>query len=154
MNRTIDRILAEAQGRYLTWDESQSVLDFALGLPARLEVMTAVQEAEATIMAAVTRDVREHCPQCEAHMLLAGMVLEEELREVLRYCVMAMLRMDMEFLEEELLRWLRPLLHKSLERTVVQKMFERLVFQAIAHLPEVPARMMLPYLERTREVLS
>lgn len=105
MNKKLDTMLYEAEGRYLSDEESARLQSWAGTLEDRLECMRAVERVETEVVNDVVNEVFRIHPEFESRFHQARERGVRDIGMVLRYCVMAMLREDEEMLKERMLYW-------------------------------------------------
>src|SRR5687767_12066499 len=107
---SLNELLRQSEGRYLTAEERERVLDYARDLPARVRAGEEVEAHEADILQAVCDELRQHYPRYERLFPSAWDRCARDLQLVLRYDVRAMLADDPRPLEEKALYYLRSIL--------------------------------------------
>ena len=103
MHPELDKILNEAESRYLKPEELKSLSQYVSSLPARLETYRQLQEKELEIMQAVASQLEAQLPQEKTSDLERSI---QNAILMLRYCAMAMLINDESLVKERLLGWL------------------------------------------------
>lgn len=110
MNKHIADIMRSAEGRYLTSEEAQTVIDTLRGFEHRLGIMQRLEEKESAIIVATVDKVFEKYPDFpKTHPQAAEKCVRDETL-VLRYCALALVNNDPTILCEKLLYWLRTIL--------------------------------------------
>ena len=99
----IQELINQAQDRYLATDETGLIDGYVSSLPDRLKLYKLVRDREIDILQAVADQVPAELPSVTDEELEVGI---KNLILVLRYCSMAMLLNDENFLKERLLNWL------------------------------------------------
>lgn len=102
MQPEIKTLLYEAEDHYLKPEEIESFQHYASSFAQRLETYELLRDAELAIFQPVADQLLEAFPQKQQEIELA---LKHWL-SVLRYCAMAMLMNNPEFLQRRLLEWL------------------------------------------------
>ncbi len=154
MNTTMQKIFSEAEGRYLEDQEFQELQNYASSLPERVRASQAVEKAEEAIVSAAVDKMMQGFPELQKkHDSLEGKATRD-VSLVLRYCTLAMVRDDMDFLEKKLLYWLRTILQSFFARRVLDVTYRELAMASQRHLDDDTLRLVAPYLKRAHEVLT
>ena len=99
----IQELINQAQDRYLATDELGLMESYVSSLPDRLKLYKLIRDREIDILQSVADQVSADLPNVTDEELEVGI---KNLILVLRYCSMAMLLNDENFLKERLLNWL------------------------------------------------
>lgn len=99
----IQELIEQAQDRYLASDELGLMETYIVSLPDRLKLYKLIRDREIDILQSVADQVPSELPTVTNEELEMGI---KNLILVLRYCSMAMLLNDENFLKERLLNWL------------------------------------------------
>lgn len=99
----IQELINQAQDRYLASDELGLMEGYVTSLPERLKLYKVIRDREIEFLQAVADQVPSELPSVTDEDLEVGV---KNLILVLRYCSMAMLLNDENFLKERLLTWL------------------------------------------------
>ncbi len=99
----IQELIDQAQDRYLASDELGLMEGYIVSLPERLKLYKLIRDREIDILQSVADQVPSEMPSITDAELEVGI---KNLILVLRYCSMAMLLNDENFLKERLLNWL------------------------------------------------
>ncbi|MBD2177749.1 hypothetical protein H6F42_12580 [Pseudanabaena sp. FACHB-1998] len=99
----IQELINQAQDRYLATDELGQMEGYVTSLPERLKLYKVIRDREIDILQTVADQVASELASVTDEELEAGV---KNLILVLRYCSMAMLLNDENFLKERLLNWL------------------------------------------------
>ena len=99
----IQELIDQAQDRYLASDELGLMEAYIVSLPDRLKLYKLIRDREIDILQSVADQVPSELPTVTNEELETGI---KNLILVLRYCSMAMLLNDENFLKERLLSWL------------------------------------------------
>jgi hypothetical protein len=99
----IQELINQAQDRYLASDELGLMESYVSSLPERLKLYKLIRDREIDILQTVADQVPTELPNITDEELETGI---KNLILVLRYCSMAMLLNDENFLKERLLNWL------------------------------------------------
>jgi len=99
----IQELINQAQDRYLATDELGLMESYVTSLPERLQLYKVIRDREIEFLQTVADQVAPELPSVTDEELEIGI---KNLILVLRYCSMAMLLNDENFLKERLLGWL------------------------------------------------
>ena len=99
----IQELINQAQDRYLITDELDLMESYISSLPDRLKLYKLIRDREINILQEVADQVPKEIPNVTVEDLEMGI---KNLILVLRYCSMAMLLNDENFLKQRLLNWL------------------------------------------------
>jgi hypothetical protein len=99
----IQELINQAQDRYLATDELSLMESYVSSLPDRLKLYKLIRDREIDILQTVADQVPQEIPNVTDEELELGI---KNLILVLRYCSMAMLLNDENFLKQRLLNWL------------------------------------------------
>ena len=99
----IQELISQAQDRYLVTDELDLMESYISSLPDRLKLYKLIRDREINILQEVADQVPKEMPNVTVEDLEMGI---KNLILVLRYCSMAMLLNDQNFLKQRLLNWL------------------------------------------------
>ncbi len=99
----IQELISQAQDRYLVTDELDLMENYISSLPDRLKLYKLIRDREINILQEVADQVPKEIPNVTVEDLEMGV---KNLILVLRYCSMAMLLNDENFLKQRLLNWL------------------------------------------------
>ena len=99
----IQELINQAQDRYLASNELSLMEGYVSSLPDRLKLYKLVRDREIDILQTVADQVPTELPNVTDEELEVGI---KNLILVLRYCSMAMLLNDENFLKQRLLNWL------------------------------------------------
>lgn len=154
MNSSLTKLLADAEGRYLTNEESRSILEYSTSLPARLEALKKIESIEEKLVTETVNYAFNQHPS----MKQIPESYEKGLRDVtlvLRYCAQAMIRNDMRFLEDKLLFWLKTMFKSfSFEANFVKDTYIKLDQLCRKYLDEKEYQLLSPYIQECINVLG
>jgi hypothetical protein len=154
MNRTIEKMFNDAEGRYLEPTEQSKLTGFAETLETRLSVMRSVQQHEEEMVEnAIDTAMNEH-PDMPSKHNFAREKAERDMTLVLRYCAMAMVRDDEDFLNHKLLHWFRTIVRAFEMEHSIDTAYAELMKQARDHLDGHEYEMLEPYLELVHQNLT
>ena len=154
MNHTLENMLIEAEGRYLSPEESRQLLKYAASLELRLAAMTALEKIEPKIVDEVLAIVWQRHPEFERAHHQAKERCRRDVTLVLRYCAQAMLREDEQFLQDKMLHWLHTILHSFHFGKVIETTYRALPQRVEANLSAQYHQLLAPYLTLTMETLT
>jgi len=141
MDREMDSILREAEGRYPRPDEARRIATIASTVERRLAACAELEATEQAIVSQTTRQVLQMYPALkERH--LAEEKTARDLSLTLRYIGHAILRNDEEFFREKILYWLQGVLASKSFGEIVRGTYDimkRVVQKEMSptHAPEV-----------------
>ena len=151
----VDKVLTEAQGRYLTKEEEDTILDQLKELPERLRIARAVSKIEnEAAEQAMERMYSEFPEVMRAHKLSREKTHRDYILTI-RSCVHAMILGSTDHLDSKLLYWFRTIL-ASFEYApdYIRSTFSVLEECVLDRLGSKGATAMKPYLARCTQVLS
>ena len=154
MNTEIKSIFSEAEGRYLEDQEAAVLNRYASTLSGRLEAMEAVRSKEKAIVEETVEAVWRKHPEVETKWSNARQTTIRDITLVLRYCTMAMVRDDMEFLRDKLLYWMRSILQAFQMGPILDTAYRALPRRVEAHLSPGYVKLLAPYLKETHRILT
>ena len=155
MNRQLIEMLNTAEGRYLNTAEQAAMREFVIGLEPRLTAMAEISTKESTIVERTVKDVFAAYPDIEKKYKEAYKSCVRDETLVLRYCTMAMLRNDPQYLQDTLLTWMRTIL-KGVGFTpqFIEDTYKTLERAASRELSAAAAELIRPYLLQCASSLS
>ncbi|MGV3524291.1 MAG: hypothetical protein ACO1RX_08705 [Candidatus Sericytochromatia bacterium] len=109
MNPTLAAPWKAAENGYLTPETQQQFQAYSQSVAARLAALRDLEAHEESIARETSDLIFEVYPKVEKR-LEGRHKTERDLQLILRYCGQAMLRDDLQFLEDQLLHWLRTML--------------------------------------------
>ena len=154
MNTQIQDMFTQAQGRYLAQDEVDVLVGWAAQLDQRVAAMTDIQANEERIVNATVAEVMRLHPSFEREHADAANKATRDFAYVLRYCTLAMVRQDSDWLESTLLVWLKTILQAFGMGQVIDTSYRVLPQQAERALRPETTRLLAPYLRLTHAVLT
>ncbi len=153
MNRTIEKMFNDAEGRYLEPTEQSTLTGFAETLEKRLAVMRSVQQHEESIIKHSIDEVMGAHPDMAENHKFAREKAERDMTLVLRYCAMAMVRDDEEFLNHKLLHWFRTIVRAFEMDDWIDTGYAEMITQCGEHLDAAEFEMLQPYLKLAHQNL-
>lgn len=154
MNSDIRETLSDAEGRYLEPEEQTMLMEYADSLEQRLIIMRDVQATESEIVDSVVETVMEQHPEAvERHQKLRDKTARD-VSMVLRYCVLAMVKDDPEYLEDQVLHWFRKVVVEAFEMDeYIDTAYSTLIDEVDRHLEADDFQILAPYLRMTHSIL-
>ena len=110
MNITLENMFSAAAGRYPTRAESAMLTSWAATLDARIAAVHELAETEEKIVNLAAAEVMRSAPELRKRGEETQTKTARDMALVLRHCAHALLRDDVEYLDRELLVWLRSVL--------------------------------------------
>lgn len=154
MNHEIGAMLTASEGRYPTRAEQALLRGWAERLDTRLEALEAIRAAEEAIVGQTCDEVLGAYPNVEKFYKDMRASCVRDLSLVLRYCAQALLRDDVQYLEDSLLTWMATILRGvGLAPAFIEDTYQALMKAAARELPPTTSEMLRPYLERCVAVL-
>ena len=154
MNHAIGAMLTASEGRYPTRAEQALLRGWAEQLETRLGALEAIRAAEETIVGQTCDEVMVAYPNVEKFYKDMRASCVRDLSLVLRYCAQALLRDDVQYLEDNLLTWMASILRGvGLAPAFIEDTYRAMMKVAARELPPTTAEMLRPYLERCVAVL-
>lgn len=154
MNRAINRMLDQSEGQYLTSEMRGHLLSCAQQLPARLDAMAKLEALEPQLVASCIERFSSRYAETTAAFIEREEKLVLDLQLVLRYCALAMVRDDRDFLREGLLQWLNPLLLTVMSQEALVFLFHELHRQLEAQAPAEVFALLSPFVKFTLNELD
>jgi len=109
VSTALKSIFDSVDNRYLEPAESKQLLEYSQSIPERLTAVHDLQRHEASIAKELTDRIVDVYPKIAAR-IEGYEKTERDLLLILRYCGQAMLRNDPQFLNDQLLYWLKTML--------------------------------------------
>lgn len=150
MHPEIETLLYKAQEHYLNPLEIELFKHHATSLSERLETYELLREQEVAIFQPVADQLVKAFPQEKQE------TLERSLKHwlsVLRYCAMAMLLNNQEFLQRRLLEWLTDLVQAHQTQAVEMTLYQLLHGSLKELLSEQQLALVQPFLEQAEATL-
>ena len=110
MNSEMRTILLESEGRYLSDEERQKLVDYIDGFQQRLAFVQLIEEAEDGAVRFCIENTRKRYPNFDKYHDKAWAKAYRDGQLTTRYAAQAMLLDQKSLLEEKLLYWLRTIL--------------------------------------------
>jgi hypothetical protein len=136
-----------AEGRYLTRAEQAMLRDYAAQLETRLAAMEEIQSKETLIVEQTLKQVMDAYPDYEQRHKEARAKGMRDMCLVLRYATQAMVRNDLQYLDDALLTWFRTILKGvGFTGNFIEDAYKLLGRQASRELTPETAALIAPYL--------
>lgn len=110
MNHEMRSLLLESEGRYLTDEERQKLIDYINAFQTRLGFVKLIEEAEDGAVRFCIENTRKRYPNFDKYHDKAWAKAYRDVQLTTRYAAQAMLLDQRSMLEEKLLYWLRTIL--------------------------------------------
>lgn len=150
MHSEIKTLLYQAEERYLNLEEIETVKYYTLSLNQRLEVYELLRTQELTIFQSIADQLLKAFPQ-EPYG-----TLERALKHwlsVLRYCSMAMLMNNFEFLQRRILDYLADVVEVHQMQMIEGTLYQLLQSNLKEFLPDQQLALVQPFLEKAENTL-
>ncbi len=150
MHPKIEALMEEAENRYLKPEEMEAFKQYAISIAQSLKVYESLRDKEVDIFQPVADRLVKAFPQTEQGIL--ERVLKHWLL-VLRYCGMAMLLNDREYLQRRLLDWLKGLVQTHQTAEIEAALYQLLQARLKELLSPQALALLQPFLEQARATL-
>ncbi|MEG3860392.1 phycobilisome protein [Microcoleus sp. herbarium12] len=150
MHPEIEALLDQAETRFLKGEELIAFKRQAATLAQRLKIYEFLREKEASIFQPVANKLQESFPNQKEE------TLERSLKHwvlVLRYCAMAMLLNDREFLEQRLLDWVSGIVEAHQTQKVEATVCTLLETRLKELLSEQARAILQPFLDQAKSMI-
>jgi hypothetical protein len=151
MHPEIKTLLYEAEDRYLKPEEIGTFKHYASSLAQRLETYELLGDQEVAIFQPVADQLLEAFPQEKQETLERAL---KHWLSVLRYCAMAMLLNNQEFLQRRLLEWLTNLVQAHQTQAIEMTLYQLLQVRLKELLAEQQLALLQPFLEQAETALK
>lgn len=136
MNHALKQIFEHTDNAYLSADDMQLLTAYSASLSDRMAALQDLQQHEAKIAKETTDRIVEVYPKIAAR-IEGYEKTERDLVLIIRYCGQAMLRDDRQFLNDQLLYWLKTMLQAF-------KFGENVLYDSYVWMKEASARHLTP----------
>ncbi|MDX2271774.1 MAG: phycobilisome protein [Cyanobacteriota bacterium] len=154
MNSTILEIVRQSEGRYLQPDEMRSLQDYVGSLPHRIAVYQHLQAQETALLDKVISKFQPMLPNLtRQHGPKAWDRCRRDLSMVWRYCCMAMLLNDEDYLRDKLLYWMETILKSFKMRDQCQPAYKLMLDTLQFLFSEEQIKLIRPYLLLAKSML-
>jgi hypothetical protein len=150
MHPEIEVLLDQAENRFLKAEELTAFKRQAATLAQRLKIYEFLREKEASIFQPVANKLQEAFPDEKQE------ILERSLKHwllILRYCAMAMLLNDRDFLEQRLLDWISGLVEAHQTQKIELTICNLLQNRIKEMLSEQARAILQPFLDQAQSIL-
>ena len=147
MHADFESVIYKAETNYLQLPEVQAFKDCLVSLSERLVVYECLRDRELEIFQPVAEQLIETLPGEKLEDL--EMALKHWL-SILRYCAMAMLMNNPEFLQHRLLEWLAPVINAHNLTTIEQTLYQCLLSQLKTVLSKQQLSLLQPFLAQVQ----
>lgn len=151
MHSELKTLLYQAENEYLQSSEIKAFNNHIGSLAQRLETYETIRDREIEIFQPVADKL------CSAFPKTDEAILEQVLKNwlsLLRYCAMAMLLNNSEFLQQRLLEWLGEVVKSSQVRDIETTICQLLNKQLKTELSDHKLALLTPYLEQASAVMN
>jgi len=150
MHPQIKTLLYEAEEHYLKPEEIETFKHHASSLAQRLETYELLREQEVAIFQPVADQLLEVFPQEKQETLERAL---KHWLSVLRYCTMAMLLNNQEFLQRRLLEWLTDLVQVHQTQAIEMTLYQLLQVHLKQILSDQQLALVQPFLDQAETTL-
>lgn len=155
MNRQIMEMLNASEGRYLTAVEQRALREYAQGLDARLEAMTEIGNKEAATIDHTLKELFSAYSDIDKKYKNAMQSCTRDVSMVLRYATQAMVRNDLQYLDDSLLTWMATMLKGvGLAPQFIEDTYKALALTANKEFSPATAKLIGPFILHCATVLS
>lgn len=150
MHPKIKTLLEQAESRYLKPEEIDGFKQYAISIAQSLKAYEWLREHEIEIFQPIADDIIHAFPNTEQT------VLEESLKNwllILRHCAMAMLLNDQEYLQQNLLDWLKGIVAIHQHQEVEAKIYQLLQARLKTMMPAQTLALLQPFLDQAKATL-
>lgn len=154
MNSRVAELMHQSEGRYLRPDELKTLHAYVEGIPKRVRLYQVLQAKEQELLDRVMEKFQPMMPNLiRQHGHLAWERCRRDLSMVWRYCCMAMLLNDEDYLRDKLLYWLETILKSFKMRDHCQPAY-KLMLDSLTHIfGAEESEMIHPYLLLAKSML-
>jgi len=144
LNHTLERIVVDADGRYLEPGELSVLENYVNGYNARLQAYQQIgQHSKAIVLTALKKFAQLYPELIKA----SGRRCQFDMSEVLRTIAMAILTDDEEMFQEQMMFWLDTVLRAHHKQTVCSHAYKYLQETIDETLPAATASLTRPYID-------
>jgi hypothetical protein len=155
MNNELQTMMTACEGRYPTRAEQAMLRDWAARLDGRLAAVAELQAREEAIVGPSVDEVLRTYPDLEKRVKDARRCCLRDESLVLRYCALALLRGDPQWLEDALLTWMATILRGvGFAPDFIAHTYQILARSAARELSPGVMEQLRPYLDLVVTVLS
>lgn len=150
MHPKIATLMDEAESRYLKPEEIEAFKHYAVSIAHSLKVYEILRDKEVAIFQPIADELVKALPQTNQE------TIERALKHwllALRYCAMAMLLNDRDFLQQRLLEWLKGLIQTHQTKEIEVKLYQLLQSRLKELLPAQGLTLLQPFLKQAEATL-
>jgi hypothetical protein len=150
MHPKIEALMDEAENRYLKPEEMEALKHYAVSIAQSLKVYESLRDQEVAIFQPIADQLVKAFPDVSQE------ILERSLKQwllVLRYCAMAMLLNDREFLQQRLLDWLKGLVQTHQTGEIEAQLYQLLLSRLKSLLSPQALALLQPFLTQAQTSL-
>lgn len=153
MTPTLISTLQATENTYLSPEAREQWQSFAESVPRGMVYLKNLENQEMAIVSDTTAYIMQRFPKVKARIEGHEKTLRD-LQLILRYCGQAALRQDPQFLEDQLLQWLRTMLVAyKFGQDVLKDSYEKLIEDARTHLNPETYTWLEPYLKQVLDIV-
>lgn len=154
MNSKVAELMHQSEGRYLRPDELKTLHAYVEGIPRRVRLYQVLQAKEQELLDRVMEKFQPMMPNLtRQHGRLAWERCRRDLSMVWRYCCMAMLLNDEDYLRDKLLYWLETILKSFKMRDQCQPAYKLMLDSLTYSFGAEESEMIRPYLLLAKSML-
>ncbi len=146
MHTVLEKMIEQADGKYLGSKDVQVLLDYAQSVQLRIETYQAIKEQEPQIIALALEKIYLHPDYMNRYINNEGGKCLRDMTTTLRYCSTSMLLNDRQFLQEEYLIWLETIIRSLKHKHLTLVSLESLSNTLADKLPQEQYQLMVPFL--------
>ncbi len=155
MNLSLENMFSAAAGRYPTRAESSMLMSWASTLESRVAAVHELAESEEKIINLASAEIMRSTPELRRRGEDTQAKTARDMALVLRHCAHALLRDDVDYLDRELLVWLRSvLLSLGFDTRFLASSYRLLSIAVEESVSPRAAKLLRPYLDRCVETLG
>ena len=154
MNSSVAELMQQSEGRYLRPDELKTLQGYVEGIPKRVRLYQVLQAKEQELVERVMEKFQQmmpHLPRQYGH--LAWERCRRDLSMVWRYCCLAMLLNDEDYLRDKLLYWLETILKSFKMRDQCQPAYKLMLDSLSAVFGPEESEAIRPYVLLAKSML-
>jgi hypothetical protein len=151
MHSDIQALWYEAEDHYLQPQEIKVFKHYADSLGQRLETYKHLRDREIDIFQPIADRLSDTFPQVKEELLTRAL---KHWLAIMRYCAMAMLLNNPEFLQHRLLEWLSPQIEAYQLEEIESKLYEFLEISLQRLLSQKQLALLQPFLSQAQTTLS
>ncbi|WP_099834947.1 MULTISPECIES: phycobilisome protein [unclassified Synechococcus] len=154
MNSSVAELMQQSEGRYLCPDELKTLHAYVEGIPKRVRLYQVLQAKEQELVDWVMEKFQQMMPNLpRQHGHLAWERCRRDLIMVWRYCCLAMLLNDEDYLRDKLLYWLETILKSFKMRDQCQPAYKLMLDSLSAVFGPEESESIRPYVLLAKSML-